>query len=921
MQVKIKKLFKVTLIAAAVTLSGCGSDTIEDHLSSAAKHTQANDYKSTIIALKKALLLEPSNEVARVKLAEAFVKDNKFRDAESVLNKVIEGKDASPLAIALMSKIKFELKKHTETFMLSYSDFKEDKDSELQSAFYAAMSAVQEGNQSKVAEFIKKAGSIDKESPYTLVAQAWAALASQNIEDAQDLASQALEKEPEFGPAIFITARLFDVNGQVSEAKEAYEKYVKLFPNDLDKQIYLYQALMSLGDLDAADVVVDDIYKKHPKHPLVNLYKAQISYEKGDFQAASDFAKNVLMVMDKHLSAKLIAGASAYKLGDYKQAYSFLTPFDGKLKNGSVNRMLLMTKLKLGYAGAVADEIIANADKDSLDLDILLVTSMDLSRTGSQDKAIELLELAGGATSKDAKIVAQQGLTRLSMNDITGVELLEKSIELDDELEGAKLALAMAHIRMGNIAKAVNIAKSWQENPETKILGNLLNAAIYTQQEKHVQAKEIYSDILKEDPQNIAALYSTAQYLEKEGDAEGSLAAYKQVISFYPGHVDALSKLTEINQSKGKVSDTIVFLTKISKLNVDNVKLKLNLAYNYFLNKESKKSIEILKTVEANGQTPDAYWIVLGDSYMQSGLLASGIQSFKSLVAANPSNRLGHLRYMTALEHAKRFTAALHAARNAKVSFKEDPLILLLEVRYELQNNDASKVLGLIDTIKDLGFETQEIIAYEAEANFRLKKYSESAQLYITANNAQYKEEYILGAAKSYVLNGDNAAASDLLELNLMKSENEDQMNSLIAEVNFDINLEKSLRYFSKVLPKRPDDLFLLNNIAMVQLKLDLFEEALVNSEKSYRLNSSHPSILNTYGSALVANKNYKEAIEILEKAIKLGSENVDAIIYLAKAYDKSAKYGDHISILQKGLKLNPTEEQKSIMMSMLSRV
>jgi cytochrome c-type biogenesis protein CcmH/NrfG len=107
----------------------------------------------------------------------------------------------------------------------------------------------------------------------------------------------------------------------------------------------------------------------------------------------------------------------------------------------------------------------------------------------------------------------------------------------------------------------------------------------------------------------------------------------------------------------------------------------------------------------------------------------------------------------------------------------------------------------------------------------------------------------------------------------------------------------------------------------MVQLKLDLFEEALVNSEKSYRLNSSHPSILNTYGSALVANKNYKEAIEILEKAIKLGSENVDAIIYLAKAYDKSAKYGDHISILQKGLKLNPTEEQKSIMMSMLSRV
>ena len=921
MNINFPLSLKATAIAVALTLtlSGCGSESVEDHFANAQIYTEQKDFKSSVISLKKILIEQPDNVVARVKLAKSYISLNRYRDAEKELEAIKPNKTSSEM-IGLLAEVKFELKKYAEVYMLAFKKFDKNAEHELKTNFYALLSSIQDGKKDKVQKFIQKIGALDTKSYYTSVGQAWVALSLGEVEESIDLVDVALSKAPEFGQALFLSARLYDISGKVSQAKEAYQKYATLFPYDIDKKVYLYQTLMSLGDIEQAEELIDSVYLLHPKNPLVNLYKAQIYYQKSDYQKSSDFAKNALKDMGQHMPGQLIAGASAYKLGNYKEAYSYLKAYEDKLKDGSVKRMLLLTKLKLGHISEVADDILKSSDSH-IELDILMVTSMNLSRTGQQEKAIALLEQTGG--EDNAKILAQQGLTLLSMNDSSGIALLEKSIELDGELEGAKLALAMAHLREGNSAAAVEIATQWSENPNTKILGDLLNANIYKQQGKHNKAKQLFKEIIKVNNDNVAAIYGLAKYDEVDGKTKSALKKYIEIVTRYPGHVDALSRITDINKASGQIDETLKFIEPLLVANFDNVKLRLNVAYNQFLKKDTRAAIDTLSVLTPNSQTPDVYWIVLGDSYMQEGLVASGIKAFNSLIKKNPTSLLGQLRYISSLEFAKRYTAALHATKNASVVFKKNKAIDLLLVRYQLLNNSCDEALNTIKAYKSNHDVSAELIAYEAEAKIINKNYADGAALYLKADKLKPQTKYKLGAAKALMNNDERQKSSDLLESIYKKDDvkNKISIALMLGEVNYDHDFEKSKKYFSEVLKTKPNDIVVNNNLAMVSIELGDFEDALKYSERSYRGNSNNTSILNTYGTALVKNNQYDKAKDILEQSLQMGSNNVAAMINLAVAYDKLGKFAAEIRVLDNAIKNTDDPEERKKILSMGARL
>lgn len=918
MNFKLPLTFKVSVVAVALTLTGCGSESIEDHFLNAQTYTAAKDYKSSVISLKKILIVNPDNNKARVELAKVYMSLNRYRDAEKELE-TMKGKKQEEI-IGLLSEIKFELKKYAEVYMLAFKGFTEKSEHELKTNFYALLSSIQDDKQEKIKEFIAKIGSIDKNSHYTFVAQAWVALSLGEAQESRELVDIALTKSPEFGQALFLSARLFDIDGKVSQAKDEYEKYTSLFPYDTDKKLYLYQAMMSLGETEEAERLVDSIYVLHPKNPLILLYKAQISYEKGDYQESNDFSKAALKDMEQHMPGKLIAGASAYKLGDYKQAYSYLKSYEDNLKDGSVKRMILLTKLKLGLITEVADDILKSTDAH-IDLDILMVTSMNLSRTGQQEKAIALLEQTSG--EGNAMLIAQQGLARLSMNDNTGIALLEKSIELDGELEGAKLALAMAHLRNGNSVDAVKIANGWAGNEKTQILGDLLNANIYKQQGKHEKAKNLFQAILKSNENNVAAKYGLAKYNEAEGNPKAALEKYVEIVKSYPGHVDALSRITEINKDNGKVNETLKFVLPLLAQNYDNVKLRLNVAYNQFLNKDHGAAIATLSQVTPNSQTPDVYWIVLGDSYMKEGLVASGVKAYNSLIKKNPSSILGQLRYISSLELTKRYTAALHATKNASIIFKNNKAIDLLLIRYELLNNKAQEALSAIKEYKLKHEVSAEILGYEAESHIINNDYANGSLLYLEADKLRPSEKYKLGAAKALMNNDERNKASALLEEIYKEDDvqNNPSVALMLGEVNYGLDFTKSKKYFTVALKTKPDDVVINNNLAMVSIELGDYEDALKYSEVSYRANSNNTSVLNTYGTALVKNKQFEKAMKILEQSLQMGSNNVAAMINLAEAYDKLGKFAAEIALLDKAYKNSDDEKEKRTILSMGARL
>lgn len=917
---KLPAALKVTAIAVALTLSGCGSQSVEEHFVNAEKYTQAHDYKSSVISLKKILIEQPENIVAREKLATAYVSLNKYREAEKELKHLLEGKKSTPENIALMAEVKFEIKKYAEVYMLAYKVSDINSDASLRANFFAVLSAIQDRNKDKVQEFIKQTGAISKTSHLTKVAQAWVALEIGEKEESRLLVDQALKQAPNFNQALFLSARLFDVNGQISEAKDVYKKYVKLYPYDIDKKMYLYQAHMSLGEIDAAESVIDSVYVTHPKNPLVNLFRSQVHYQKKEYQKSNDLARNVLKDLKEHMPAKLVAAASAYKLGDYKQAYNYLSTYEKSLTTGEVKRMLTLSKLKLGMINEVADDILKSSD-EHVDIDILMLTSMNLTRTGQQDKALALLE--GSSGENNAKVIAQQGLTRLSVNDFTGISLLEKSIEMDGSLEGAKLALAMAHLRSGNTDEAIKIATEWEGTPDTKVLGQLLNANIYKKEGKHELAEALFVTISKSDKDNVAAKYALAQYDESRYDTAKALVKYIDIVNLYPGHVNALSRITELNLKAKDVQKTLDVVEPLLSKHDDNVKLRLSVAYNHFLNDDPQRAIETLLVITPDAQTPDVYYIILGDSYMKQELMGNGINTYKSLVKKNPANLLGQLRYISSLEFAKRFASALHATKNAKIIFKSNKALDLLEIRYGIRNNNADNALLDIAKFRDNYETTTELMSYEAQAYVINKNFKKAAETYVLANKFSQSLEYQLGAASAFMNLDEPTKASEILENAYTTVSKEDKVKvaMFIGEVNYGVDFEKSYKYFKEAITTKPDDAIINNNLAMVSIELGKNADALKYSKVSYRENSAHTSILNTYGSALVVNMDYKEGVKILEQSIKLGSNDVDAMIYLAQAYSKLGDFTAEHDLLLKAMKQPITPEQKAEIMKMRERL
>jgi putative PEP-CTERM system TPR-repeat lipoprotein len=917
----LQTTLKTSTLALMLALSGCATESLEDLYTKASSYSKNLDFKSSIVALKKAAILDTDNVKTRKLLGIAYLNDGQFQSAEKEFEIAHLLDRSNSHVTSLLAKVKFELRKYSDVYALSFNEFT-DKQDDLSTTFYAALASIQENKKSKLATYVKALVKIDSASAYTTTAQAWGALVEKDITDATELVKKTIDKHPQFGPALFLAARLHDIKGEPSQAIKLYNAYLQINPNDTDKKVYIFQNYLSLGDLKNAEIIINDIYAKYPKHPLLNLYKAQVAYEKGEFTQASQLSKNVLATLDNHINAKLIAGTSAYMLGKYTEAYNYLSKYENDLSNNEVKHMLSLIKLRLGKTSEVADSMINEIENDNIDIDLLLATSGLLNRKGQAKKALELLERATKIKPKDASLIAQQGLYRLSEGDSIGIDFLEKSIALDDQLEGAKLALAMAYLRSNDIQGAQEIAIKWGDKPETQLLSQLLKASIHMVKGEAKEAKGIYNRILKERPKHIATLYSLSKIEFLEGDIDSALSHLKQTIKYYPSHIEAINDFTEYHLENKSLNLAIEFIKPIFVKNNNNIKLRLGLANLYLLNKAPKESINLLESMSIDSNTPDFYWIILGDSYVSQGLTAMSISAFERLVKRNPSNYLGNLRYIAALRISNQYSSALQAVQNAKAKFKHDEQLILLHIDLLNKMGQYTKSLEIISMLSDNKQKNIRFIKLAAIANIQINNADKASQLFLKAYEIDNSTFTLIGAVKALMMLGDNTKANRLVEKHHTVVGTSYETMSIQAEINTKLNPTKALAIYEKLIRSYPKNFILFNNAANLAIETNYLKKALIYGEQSYRIKGNQPAILNTYGVALIKNGKYDEGAKVIEKAIKLGSQHIDSRIELSVAYEKTGAYQKQINILESTLKIKGiTEKQIEIINSKLARV
>ncbi len=130
--------------------------------------------------------------------------------------------------------------------------------------------------------------------------------------------------------------------------------------------------------------------------------------------------------------------------------------------------------------------------------------------------------------------------------------------------------------------------------------------------------------------------------------------------------------------------------------------------------------------------------------------------------------------------------------------------------------------------------------------------------------------------------------------------ENSHRTDSLLKVIN-----SPELATLNKKILDHPDDASLYNERARIYLQYKQFDEAINDSKRSLRLDSSNATYYLTEADVFFAANETRNAKDVLEKVVKKFPENTDGLLKLGELYYFVKQYENAFSKINQALKVN----------------
>ena len=119
---------------------------------------------------------------------------------------------------------------------------------------------------------------------------------------------------------------------------------------------------------------------------------------------------------------------------------------------------------------------------------------------------------------------------------------------------------------------------------------------------------------------------------------------------------------------------------------------------------------------------------------------------------------------------------------------------------------------------------------------------------------------------------------------------------------------EKALVMFKMGHAIDPEEINILQQMAIAQYRLDDKEGAAESAEKALAVAGDDPKILNIAATIYLQAENFEKSAEILEKVVEIQPDNMDALFNLAIAYKQLDKGDKALDLFAKSVEANPTD-------------
>lgn len=884
---------KCATIAASLLLYSCSKPTLEEYVTAANQKLADGNVSAAVLDLKNAITVAPDDASIRITLGRLYLEQDLYSAAEKELKRAVELGETSASTQLMLAKALF-LQDKFEDIVLMTTSGSDASQQDPQLLVYEALSLMENSSSSAAFKIWSK---MDDSNAKTFL-ESYIYANQGKYEKALELANQvnadsALEELP------MLLGKLLYLTGDLNQAVVSFESYLRQRPNNFRANVYLANTLIALKDIEQARIVLNNVSKLAPEHPILDQLNSEVALINEDFAGAKLHAENAIAKGFESNKVYAALAVASYREGAFERAYESIEKIPSLVEsNENFKKLELLLKIELGYPLELSEYNVRRFDVEFGEL-----VSFDLIKRGFFDEASEIAtatmkryeeieELTPAQARRQATLQLAFGQRELGLKNV------EELISDDEDTGFASFLLAMAKLSEGKSAEAVKAVEAGLKDKSD--FEPLLSVGIqaYLRAGMTDKASVLAGRLRKIQPSHeTPLLFDVSQSIAKD-----DLYAAKKHVDEFVGQFDASRKvktlLYSLNERTASNEDNLAYFTAIpaDQRTVLDTRL-LTLSY---LQNDSLNLAESMLGEFERVNIDSFYFDVLSRVQMEKGELSKAVSTYESWIASEYKNEKAFIKLMNLHEIMGDDNRAFQTAVKAIRTFPNDESVALLFTHFALKKQDSVNGKKGLDSLRSINPSNKSIMQFEGLLAFLQGNVQKGTQLleavYTQSPTQKNLSDLILGISKA-----SGADAS----IQYLKSYTESHPNDIIAmqfyaDAMLPRNQVEAAKAYESLLDKEANNVAALNNLAWIYNKQDKLEKAVIAIEKAYAIDDNNLSVLSTYGGILLSTQNYEKARDLLAQAVKSRtSVSANTVLNYAEALIRTGNSSDAIKIIE----------------------
>ena len=397
----------------------------------------------------------------------------------------------------------------------------------------------------------------------------------------------------------------------------------------------------SIGDLATALAVLDEALVDHPERPLLRFNRGIVLVEQKRYAEAIAALRTGLALDPNHAEARLTLAKALVSSHQYELA---LTEIDR-------------------YADMVGDGLPSFDEQYVRGLALRHVDRLEESETALR-AAVSVDAGHADALFNLGAVLARQGKLE------EAVAYLRKASGLDPSKTDVRYQLSQVLRRAGDSAAAERELTEFrrlraQQQQDARLSSLMQSAERSISQGRPEDAKDLYQQVIRQDPANVAAHMNLGIAYEQLGRGALAEAMFRKVLELQPDHADAHLNLGLKLAANGSFEDALANMTEALQLAPGNLAARQGLA---MVLTRLGRPLDALPHFEAvvrlNPDSADAR-LNLGIALAEGGRQAAALEAFREAVRLAPEMFRPHYNVGRILQDLGRTGEARHALEQA----------------------------------------------------------------------------------------------------------------------------------------------------------------------------------------------------------------------------------------------------------------